>query len=94
MRLLPKLLLNRLRFGRYLDVLITHSPPFGIQDGSDRAHRGFRSFLWLIDHIRPLYLIHGHQHVYDRRTVTETIRGRTLVINAFGHRIIDLYQQK
>ena len=32
LKLLPGLLLNRLRYGRFLDILITHSPPFGIHD--------------------------------------------------------------
>jgi uncharacterized protein len=86
----PKLWLNKLRSGRYLDLCITHAPPYGIQDGRDLAHNGFKSFLWLIDHYRPQYLIHGHQHVYDRRTVTQTLRGRTLVVNAFGYKIVEL----
>src|SRR5919199_3536859 len=75
----PALWLNKLRHGRYLDILVTHAPPYGIHDGSDHAHQGFRSFLWLIDHYRPDYLIHGHQHVYDPRTITQTVRGHTLV---------------
>ena len=29
------LAMNRLRHGRYLDILISHSPPFGIHDGED-----------------------------------------------------------
>ena len=86
----PRLWLNKMRYGRYLDLCITHAPPFGIQDGRDLAHHGFRSFLWLIDHYHPRYLIHGHQHVYDSRTVTQTLRGRTLVVNAFGYKIIDI----
>ncbi len=90
LRLAPQLVLNKLRYGRYLDICLTHAPPFGIQDGSDRAHQGFKSFLGLIDRYRPGYLIHGHTHVYDRRTVTQTIRGRTLVVNAFGYKIIEM----
>jgi Icc-related predicted phosphoesterase len=90
----PALVLNRLRAGRYLDILVTHAPPFGIHDGSDYAHRGFKSLLWFIDHYRPDYLFHGHQHVYDRRTVTQTLRGRTLVINAFGYKIVEIAESR
>lgn len=89
-RLLPAFYRNKVRRGRYLDVLVTHAPPYGIHDGRDLAHRGFKSFLWLIDRYRPECLIHGHQHIYDRRTVTETIRGRTLVVNAFGYKILTI----
>ena len=35
--LVPRLLLNRVRYGRYLDVLITHAPPRGIHDRADTA---------------------------------------------------------
>jgi Icc-related predicted phosphoesterase len=86
----PGLFMNRFRQGRYLDILVTHAPPYGIHDGRDLAHQGFKSLLWLIDHYRPDYLIHGHQHVYDRRTVTQSIRGRTLVVNAFGYKILNI----
>ncbi len=89
-RLSPALMINRARYGRYLDILITHAPPFQIHDGTDLAHQGFKSFLWFIDHYQPRYLIHGHMHVYDNRTETETVRGATTIINTYGYRILDL----
>ena len=39
-RLTPQLLWNRQRYGRYLDVLVTHSPPFGVHDRPDLPHYG------------------------------------------------------
>ncbi|MBL8059006.1 MAG: metallophosphoesterase family protein, partial [Anaerolineales bacterium] len=45
LQLTPALLVNRARYGRFLDVLITHAPPRGIHDSSDRAHTGFEAFL-------------------------------------------------
>ena len=62
--LMPKLLANKLRYGRYLDILVAHSPPYGIHNGEDRTHIGFNSFLWLMKVFKPRYLIHGHRHVY------------------------------
>ncbi len=88
--LTPRLLMNRARYGRYLDVLITHAPPFHIHDESDLAHHGFKSFLWFIDHYQPRYVIHGHVHVYDNRVETTTIRGSTTIVNTFGYRILDI----
>jgi Icc-related predicted phosphoesterase len=38
-RLLPRLLLNRINYGRALDILITHSPPFGSMMRR-QAHQG------------------------------------------------------
>ena len=40
--LIPGLLRNHLRRGRYLDVFVTHAPPAGIHDGDDLPHRGIR----------------------------------------------------
>src|SRR5689334_11355173 len=42
--LIPWLMLNKIRYGRYLDVLITHAPPRGIHDQPDRCHTGFDAY--------------------------------------------------
>lgn len=88
--LIPHLLIQRLRHGRYLDVLLTHSPPLGIHDDTDHAHQGFKIFRWFMDTFRPGYLIHGHKHVYDPRETTETRYGDTWVINAYGHKVLNI----
>lgn len=88
--LAPTLLINRLLYGRYLDLLITHSPPFGIHDGKDRPHIGFRAFLALMRWFKPRYLIHGHQHVYSNLTITRTRYQQTEVINIYPFKILDL----
>jgi Icc-related predicted phosphoesterase len=88
--LVPALLGNRLRHGRYLDVLVTHAPPYHIHDGADLPHHGFRSFLWLMDHYQPAYLIHGHKHVYDTREETVTRRGSTTIVNSYGFRVLEI----
>ncbi len=90
LRLIPALLFHRLRDGRYLDVLVTHAPPYGIHDGSDPAHRGFRVFRWFMRRFRPRYLIHGHKHVYDPREATETRYHDTWVINAYGYKVLEI----
>lgn len=84
---------NRLRFGRYLDVLVTHSPPFGIHDGQDAAHHGFQSFLSFIDRYHPEYLLHGHVHLYDSRVGRQAVRGHTLIVNVYGYKLLDLRVQ-
>ena len=85
--------LNRLRYGRFLDVLVAHSPPFGIHDGSDLTHQGFKSFLGLIDRYHPDYLLHGHTHLYDNRAVRQSVRGHTLIINTYGYKFIDIVKR-
>jgi len=39
-RLALRLIIKRLRYGRWLDILVAHSPPLGVGDGPDRAHTG------------------------------------------------------
>lgn len=67
LRLLPRLMLNRLRHGRYLDVLVTHSPPHGVHDRLDQAHIGFKVFLDVIRIFKPRMLLHGHTHSSKRQ---------------------------
>ena len=87
--LVRRLLWNRLRHGRYLDILVTHAPPYGIHDASDMCHTGFKSFLWLMKRFRPRYLIHGHIHLYGHKSVRRTLYESTLVVNAYGHQVIE-----
>src|SRR5690606_7189672 len=60
LRLAPRLLWNRLRHGRYLDILVTHSPPYGIHDEEDRAHRGFKSLLTFMQDRKSTRLNSSH----------------------------------
>jgi Icc-related predicted phosphoesterase len=89
-KLLPGLFVNKLIYGRYLDVFITHAPPWGIHDKSDLPHQGIKAFLWLLRIFKPEYHFHGHVHIYRPDIVTETWYKDTLVINAFGHRAHNL----
>jgi hypothetical protein len=93
-RLVPQLLYNRLRHGRWLDVLVAHSPPRGIHDEADRAHQGFKSFLAFMRWFRPRYLLHGHIHLYRQDTVTRTPYCDTEVVNVYPYRILDLEPAK
>lgn len=86
----PQLMLNRLRYGRALDILITHAPPAGIHDDVDVAHQGFRSFIEFMDDFAPRYFIHGHKHVYTHGETTVTQYKRTTVVNTYGFRRLEL----
>ncbi len=84
--LVPQLLVNRMMYGRYLDVFVTHAPPDGIHDREDLPHRGIRAFRWLIETFKPGYHFHGHIHVYHPDDSTATRLGLTQVFNAYGYR--------
>ncbi|MBA3262922.1 MAG: metallophosphoesterase [Thermoleophilaceae bacterium] len=43
------------------DVLLTHSPPEGVNDEpDDRAHRGSPALRGWVERHRPVWLLHGH----------------------------------
>lgn len=89
MSLTPRLWWNRVRHGRFLDILVAHSPPRGIHDGGDVAHTGFDAFNEFMRRFRPRFLLHGHSHVYQRNSVTRTLAGETEVINVYPYRLIE-----
>jgi len=91
-RMLPGLLLNRVQYGRALDILITHSPPFGIHDDESEAHTGLKAINWLIQVAQPRYHFHGHTHFYRRNlSPSETAYKGTKVINVHPYKLLDLY---
>jgi Icc-related predicted phosphoesterase len=89
-RLVPELFFNRLRFGRYLDLFITHAPPWKIHDADDRPHQGIKAFRWLDNVFQPTYHIHGHVHLYRQDAIRLTFLGKTNILNTFGYRITDI----
>ncbi len=82
-RLLPGLLRNRMRYGRFLDILVAHSPPFGIHDRSDPAHVGFKSFRPFLRYFKPRYMLHGHIHLYRQDATRITQFEQTTIINVY-----------
>ena len=88
-RLAPRLALNRAKFGRALDILVTHSPPFGIHDMPDLPHTGFKVFHTFMMMFRPKYLLHGHIHVMRNDTACVTQFERTCVLNVYPYRLFE-----
>jgi len=89
-KLIPRLLWNRIFHGRCIDILLTHAPPRGIHDKPDKCHWGFKAFLWFMKVFKPKYLVHGHIHLYDLSDVRCTKWNNTTVINAYSHYVIDI----
>lgn len=87
-RLLLGLCWFRIRHGRFIDILVTHSPPLNIHDASDQAHQGFKVFRYMMKWLRPKYLLHGHIHVYRQNTRRITQFEETTVINVYPYRFL------
>nr|MBP3283234.1 metallophosphoesterase [Treponema sp.] len=94
LKMVPSLLFNKIRYGKYLDIFLTHASPRHIHDREDPCHIGFECFNWFIQKFAPTYLVHGHIHLYDmnekRITEVETKNGVTSVVNAYSYVIIEL----
>ena len=75
------------------DILLTHAPALGLNDGEDLAHTGFEVFNTLMDRYQPRYfmdryrpksIIHGHVHMnYGMEYPRLSTYGETQVINAY-----------
>ena len=89
-QMVPQLLINRIKYRRSMDILISHSPPFGIHDDTDPAHNGLKALNWLINFARPRYLFHGHTHFYRNNIADHsTDLGPTKIINVYPYRLIE-----
>jgi Icc-related predicted phosphoesterase len=75
---------------RHPDILITHGPPAGVNEGTDAPHRGLQAVRRAVEWMRPRLLLHGHVHPYGREIPREAQLGETRVINVVGHRLIEL----
>lgn len=72
------------------DILLTHAPAYGVNDLDSISHRGFESFLDLLEKYKPKYFIHGHVHMsYDHRIPQISSYKETTVVNACGYCRID-----
>ena len=69
------------------DILVSHAPACGFNDGKDLPHTGFDIFNSLIKKYMPKYFIHGHMHMsYDWRLRWKrecVYNEHTTVINAY-----------
>ena len=74
-----------------IDILLTHAPASGLNDGTDRAHKGFVCFNELLDEYQPAWFVHGHVHLnYDAKLPRVCTRGNTTVINATERYVFEI----
>lgn len=89
-RLVPAMIINKARVGRYLDVFVTHAPPRNIHDKPDLPHQGINAFRWMLQVFQPAYHFHGHVHVYRPDERTETQFEHSYVINTYGYKVTEI----
>jgi Icc-related predicted phosphoesterase len=82
--------MQEISFHGGFDVLVTHSPAFGLGDGQDAFHKGFIAYRTLLDLYRPAYHFHGHQHLNYGSSKRLIQYGPTTIYNSFGYSLLDL----
>ncbi len=90
LRMVPRLLYNKWRYGRYLDIFLTHATPRHIHDKEDPCHKGFESMNWFVEKFKPTFMVHGHIHLYDMREERIGKYWDTVIVNAYAHTVIEL----
>lgn len=70
---------------RKVDIIISHAPPRFINDMEDPCHKGFRSFVTLIEKQKPAWFVHGHIHAFFNAPADRITKVcETQVLNCYG----------
>lgn len=89
-KMIPQLMRNKRKYGKYLDIFMTHASPRHIHDHEDPCHKGFECYNWFLQKFKPTYMVHGHIHLYDLREERVGKYFDTTVVNAYSHYVIEL----
>ncbi len=72
-----------------VDVMITHCPPYGINDEpEDLAHQGFLALRKYLETKKPKYLLHGHTFPKPGKMVEQF--GETKIVFVWREKIVEL----
>ena len=82
----------KLRRNKGFDILLAHAPAAGLGDLEDLPHRGFQTFVKLMDRYHPRYMAYGHVHQeYGALGFTrERKYGETTLVNAYKRYVIEI----
>ncbi len=89
-KMAPSLIYNKLKYGTYLDIFLTHASPRHIHDKEDPCHKGFECFNKFLKKYEPTFMVHGHIHLYDMNEERVGVYGKTTVVNAYSHHVIEI----
>jgi Icc-related predicted phosphoesterase len=71
------------------DVLLTHTPPLGVDDEpDDPVHRGFPALRPWVERHAPRWLFHGHTQPHPARRVARL--GTTRIVHVRGAAVLEL----
>lgn len=99
MAMIPKLILNKIKYGRYIDILLTHTPPYK-QDTSDKIYSknetatGFQCISKFIKKFKPKYVVHGNIHIYDNEKNRISYEDGYQLINAYSRYVLEFNNEE
>lgn len=81
----------KLKWHKGFDILVTHSPARGFNDGEDLPHQGFAVFCDLLEKYKPKYFLHGHVHLSYKWNQQRECKYNdyTTVINGFERYVFE-----
>ena len=82
--------MNKIKYGRYLDIFLTHATPRHVHDHEDNCHKGFKVFNRFLKKYKPTFMVHGHIHLYDLNEPRISRYDQSIIVNAYGHYVIEL----
>jgi len=71
-----------------VDVMLSHSPPLGINDDNDVAHIGFQALRDYLEQKKPKYFLHGHTYPKEGQAITRF--ADTEIIYVYSDKIVTI----
>lgn len=72
-----------------VDVMLTHCPPYGINDEPEEtAHQGFHALREYVELKKPKYLLHGHTYPTEETMIKKF--GDTEIIYVYEDKVIEI----
>ena len=88
-RRMLKLIPQLIRY-RGFDVLVTHAPARHLGDSDEVVHKGYETFVKLLDRFRPKYHLYGHVHAdYGSCFVRRLEYHDTVLYNCYDKVLLD-----
>ena len=76
-------------FNKGVDIFVSHAPAFGLGDGKDLCHTGFKCFTKLIETYHPAYHFHGNQNLNYGNTERSITKDNTKIINSYEYQLLE-----
>ncbi len=85
-----RLILNKLKYGRCLDILVSHTPPVINDETPDFEKKGYKCFALFLKIFKPKYMLHGSIHLHTDSKSRFFDFNKTRIINVYDKYILEV----